>query len=404
LVPDEGPLPGLEGLMPLTGDLVSTYVNPDTASVTFSQHPQSTSITAGHRARLEADATSPGGAVAYQWQSNGVNIAGATRPVYVTAPLGLAASGVRYRVIGSAAGADVTSEEATITVNPGPAPTAQPYIGVNFVGDPVLGGFLEPTDVAGAVYQGNWNNIEGGTADAVPLLDADGNPTTVTLTVAGAVRYNGAGTRTADDTLLTGYIQNNNTAMSVTLNGVLEGNYALIIYSVGFPFQTIYDQAFSISMGADTYPTYHIRAQDGLQYVADRRFIRMSSTDPDNRDHGNYVMFENIGPDLSDTLAIDLVPEPPATPGVTDAMPALNALQLVRLAPPLPALAITREANGMVTLSWDAAAAGYTLEASGALGPTANWSAVNGAPDPIGGAGSVSVSSTTGNSFFRLRQ
>jgi hypothetical protein len=390
--------------MPLTGDLVSTYVNPDTATITFDQQPQGATIIAGHRARLEADATSPGGAVAYQWQSNGVNIAGATRPVYVTAPLGLAASGVKYRVLGSAAGADVASEEATVTVIPGQPPTEQPYVGVNFVGDPALGGFLEPTDVAGVVYQGNWNNIEGGTASAVPLMDADGNPTSVQLSVTAAVRYNGAGTRTADDTLLAGYVQNNNTAMSVTLNGVLEGNYGLIIYSVGFPFQTIYDQAFSISTGGGTYPTYRIRAQDGLQYVADRRFIRMSSTDPNNRDHGNYVFFENISPDLSDTLVLDLVPEPPATPGVTDAMPALNALQLVRLTPPLPALAISRNLDGSVTVSWGGSAAGYTLFASPQLGTGAAWTPVSGVASPIGAAGSTTVTATGGARFFQLRQ
>ena len=400
ILPGEGE-PGLEGLMPLIGNLIATYVNPDTATALFTKQPQDTNVTVGFRARFEAEATSPGGAVTYQWQVNGVDIPGASRPVYITPPLALTDSGKNYRVIAIAAGAEEPSNEATVTVSPGEPPTEQPFIGVNFVGD--SDGFLAPTDVAGVVYQANFNNIEGGTASGAPLVDADGNPTPVTLSFSGAIRYTGAGTRTADDALFTGYVQNNNTPMSVALNGVPPGNYGLIVYSVGFPFQTIYDQAFSLIGGA-TYPTYHIRAQDGLEYVNDRRYIRMASTDPNARDHGNYVVFENISPDASDTLMLDLTPEPPATPGVTDAMPALNALQLVQLRPAQPRLNIVRNENNAVTLSWAEGATGYVLESTSTLGSTASWSVVDAAPNPIAGAGSVSVNAANGSAFFRLRQ
>jgi len=225
----------------------------------------------------------------------------------------------------------------------------------------------------------------------------------VTLTFAAAIRYTGAGTRTADDVLFDGYVQNNNAPMTVTFNGVDPGNYGLVVYSVGFPFQTIYDQAFSVT-GEVAYTEFHIRAQDGLQYVANRRYIRMDSTNPDARDVGNYVMFENISPDASGTLVLGLIPEPPSTPGVGDAMPALNALQLVRMAAVGPSLSATRNPNATLTISWTASADGYTLASSPSLGSGASWSAVSGAPNPISGAGSVVVQTTGSMRFFRFQR
>ena len=392
-VGDTGPI------MPLVGNLVSSYVNPDTASVTFNRQPQGTNITAGFSARFEADASSPGGSISYQWQANGADIPGANRPVYVTPALTVADSGKRYRVVARAGGATLASSEAVVTVVAGPPPAAQPYVGVNFVGD--TDGILEPADRAGVVYQNNFNNVFGGSATALPLNDADGNATPVTLTFTGAIRYTGAGRRSADDVLFDGYVQNNNTPMTVTLSGVAPGNYGLLVYSVGFPFQTIYDQAFGL-LGQADYPAFRIRAQDGLQYVADRRYIRMDSTDPSARDFGNYVMFENVGPDANGALVLTMTPEPPATPGVGDAMPALNALQLVRMSVGGPTLSATRNPNATMTISWSASADGYTLTSSPSLG-SAPWSAVSGAPNPISGAGSVTVP-TTGMRFFRFER
>jgi hypothetical protein len=85
-------------------------------------------------------------------------------------------------------------------------------------------------------------------------------------------------------------------------------------------------------------------------------------------------------------------------------MPALNALQLVQLRPAQPRLNIVRNENNAVTLSWAEGATGYVLESTSTLGSTASWSVVDAAPNPIGGAGSVSVNAANGSAFFRLRQ
>jgi hypothetical protein len=57
-----------------------------------------------------------------------------------------------------------------------------------------------------------------------------------------------------------------------------------------------------------------------------------------------------------------------------------------------------------MTISWSASADGYTLTSSPSLGSAASWTAVSGAPNPISGAGSVSVPTTTGMRFFRFQR
>jgi hypothetical protein len=127
----------------------------------------------------------------------------------------------------------------------------------------------------------------------------------------------------------------------------------------------------------------------------------MDSTDPNARDFGNYVLFENISPDSGGTFVLTLTPEPPATPGVGDAMPALNALQLVRITAAGPSLTAVRGTGANMTISWTASANGYTLASSPSV--TGPWTAVSGAPNPISGAGSVSVPTATGMRFFRFQ-
>ena len=114
-------------------------------------------------------------------------------------------------------------------------------------------------------------------------------------------------------------------------------------------------------------------------------------------------MFENVSPDGSGALTLTVLNEsPPENVGVGD-NPALNGLQLVR-AVPSAALSISRS-GGAVTISWDAAAAGFILESSPTLNPAAVWEAVQGTPNPITAAGSVSFSPPAGTTgFYRLRQ
>jgi hypothetical protein len=305
-------------------------------------------------------------------------------------------------VVVAAGGATATSAEARVTINPGQPPTALPYVGINFVGGGgAIEGYLSSTDIAGAVPQANFNNVDGGAQTSAPLEDADGNTSPVTVTYAAAIRYTGAGNVTAENALFEGYIQNNNTPMTITLSGVPPGNYGLLVYSVGFDFQTIYDQAYEL-VGSVTYPVFRVRAQTFGQYRAAPGYRRMSSTDPNNRDSGNYVMFEGVSPDVSGNFTLNMTPEPPATPGVGDAMPAVNAIQLVRIVPPLPTLTITRNANGTVTISWGTLAIGYTLESTAQLGTA--WNPVASVVNPITAPGATGVTPGGSAQYYRLRQ
>jgi hypothetical protein len=390
-------------LTELKGSVIATYINPATATVTINRQPQDTSVTVGNSARFDASATSPAGSVAYQWQVDGADIPGANRPTYITPALSFADGSKRYRVVVAAGGATAISAQVGVTINSGQPPTAQPYVGINFVGGGgAIEGYLSATDIAGAVPQANFNNVEGGSQTAAPLNDATGSPSPISITYSASIRYTGAGNVTAENALFEGYIQNNNTPMTITLSGVPAGNYGLLVYSVGFDFQTVYDQAYEL-VGNATYPVFHTRAQTYGQYRTAPGYRRMSSTDANNRDSGNYVMFEGVSPDANGIFTLNMTPEPPATPGVGDAMPAVNAIQLVRIVPPLPTLTIARNANSTVTVSWNAGAAGYTLESTPQLGAGASWNPVGGVANPITAGGSTTAT-PVGAQFYRLRK
>src|SRR5216683_1183115 len=81
------------------------------------------SVTAGVTATFTvvAAGTAP---LSYQWQKNGVNIAGATAASYTTPVTTTADSGSTFRAVVTNTAGTVTSAAATLTVNPAPvAPT-----------------------------------------------------------------------------------------------------------------------------------------------------------------------------------------------------------------------------------------------------------------------------------------
>ena len=70
-----------------------------------------------------------------------------------------------------------------------------------------------------------------------------------------------------------------------------------------------------------------------------------------------------------------------------------------------PALTASVAAANTLTVGWLVSAAGFVLEGSPSLGPTANWTVVSGSPNPIVGAGSLNINTTPGNTaFYRLRK
>jgi hypothetical protein len=70
------------------------------------------------------------------------------------------------------------------------------------------------------------------------------------------------------------------------------------------------------------------------------------------------------------------------------------------LTPPLLAIA---QAGRNVLLSWPATDNGYTLESKASLSPSVLWSPVPGSPPIVAGRFTVTNSSVSGNSFYRLR-
>ena len=397
----------------LAGSLISTFINPDAGAITISQQPADVTASAFSRARFALKAASLGPTIYYQWQVNGADIPNATRSVYVTPVLSTTDSGKVYTAVLSAAGNSVTTAAAHLTVVPGSPPPNQPYIGVNFVGTSAAnsgggsGGILNSNDVAGVVPQENFNNLADTTAAAVPLLDSAGASTPVTISYdTVSTVTTGTGDADADHALFQGYIHNNNAPLTVTLNNIPAGsNYSLILYSVGFTFNTTYEQEVDLT-GASVYPSYHVQAQDASQYLASPGYVRMSSTDPNTRAHGNYVQFDNVSPASDGSLIILFTPESTNT-GITY-LPPLNALQLIRVVPStaLPTLSASFNRPGnTLTLGWTADAVGFVLESSSGLGTGAVWSPVAGAPSPISAAGSQDVSTSPGvTRFFRLRK
>jgi len=85
--------------------------------------PSNMTVTAGQTATFVvlSAGTAP---LTYQWQRGGVNIAGATSASYTTPATALADSGSAFNVVVSNSAGTVTSNAATLTVNPAPvAPT-----------------------------------------------------------------------------------------------------------------------------------------------------------------------------------------------------------------------------------------------------------------------------------------
>ena len=95
-----------------------------TVAPTITNQPVSQTVTAGQTATFAvvAAGTAP---LSYQWQKNGVNIAGANSSSYTTPATSTSDSGSTFSVVVTNTAGTVTSAAATLTVNPAPAPAIQ---------------------------------------------------------------------------------------------------------------------------------------------------------------------------------------------------------------------------------------------------------------------------------------
>jgi hypothetical protein len=114
-------------------------------------------------------------------------------------------------------------------------------ISVNFEGGNANGAptAMPSTDVAGVspFAVANWNNFSGSSGTTGALNDSNGNPTGITITVAGTSLYgSGTGTATGDDTMFNGYIDSSGASPggtnNFTFNNVPVGTYDLISYAL----------------------------------------------------------------------------------------------------------------------------------------------------------------------------
>jgi hypothetical protein len=202
---------------------------------------------------------------------------------------------------------------------------------------------------------------------------------------------------------MAGSIANNNFPMGITLGGVAPGNYAVIVYSVGFSFNSTYEEDFQL-VGAATYPTQTVRGQTSTEFIANPTLVRMSGTDPNNRARGNYVMFENVSPAPDGTFVLTVTPQS-LTVGNAAYFPPVNAIQLVRYSQVTvqPTLTAARQGTAL-TISWGGDAVGFRLEGSPALGAAAAWAPAAGVPNPIAAAGSTVIQTTAATQFYQLRK
>jgi hypothetical protein len=122
----------------VTSSAATLTVNPAPVAPTITTQPVNQTVTAGQTATFTvlAAGTAP---LSYQWQKNGVNIAGATAASYTTPATTTTDSGSTFSVVVSNTAGTVTSSPATLTVNPAPAPAILPSpASINF-GNAVVG-------------------------------------------------------------------------------------------------------------------------------------------------------------------------------------------------------------------------------------------------------------------------
>jgi len=153
------------------------------ASPAITAQPANQTVCAGSTATFSVTAT---GAVSYQWRKNGVNISGATASSY-TIPAAVAGDAASYSVVVTNACGSVTSNAATLTVNPATAITTQPQNQTACLGGSAT--FSVTATGAGLSYQ--WRkggvNIAGATASSFTIPSvAAGDAASYDVVVTGS--------------------------------------------------------------------------------------------------------------------------------------------------------------------------------------------------------------------------
>jgi hypothetical protein len=208
---------------------------------------------------------------------------------------------------------------------------ALPDISINFPGccnndaDPLYSTptTLLPTEVAGVVPRGNWNNVSGNSVHDAVLNDSNGTPTAVTIYFDADESWgSNAGKTSPNHKLLNGYlgISNDGHYRPLLLKNVPNGAYKLLMYNGRGDNQP---QGYTVNP-ASVNTTLHIMPQGWVAGGWDGVWIRGTSTNAAARDLCNYVQFDEIAP-VNGTITIDCRSE--AFRGM------MNGIQLIPLDP-----------------------------------------------------------------------
>jgi hypothetical protein len=198
-----------------TSNDATLAVNPVAVAPAFTTQPASQIITAGNPVTFSA-AASGTPAPTYQWQKDGVNISGATNSSYPIASVASGDAG-NYTVVATNSAGSVTSNPATLTVNPvnvAPAFTTQPASQTISFGSPVaFSAAASGTPTPTYQWQKDGVNIGGATSATFSIASAvpgDAGSYTVVAT-------NSAGTVNSDAALLVLMEAPSNAIVSITV-------------------------------------------------------------------------------------------------------------------------------------------------------------------------------------------
>jgi hypothetical protein len=135
--------------------------------------PMSQTVTTGQTATFSAMATGTA-PLTYQWQKNGANISGAMSSSYTTPATTMADSEEQFRVMVSNAAGSVTSNTATLTVNPGTTNSAVDVLTYHYdnarTGQNVNETLLAPANVNSTMFGKKGEFSVDGKVDAQPLI------------------------------------------------------------------------------------------------------------------------------------------------------------------------------------------------------------------------------------------
>ncbi len=156
----------------VTSSQATLTVNSTPVAPTITTQPANQTVTAGQTATFSvvAAGTAP---LTYQWQKNGSVISGATATSYTTPVTTTADSGELFRVVVSNSAGNVTSNSATLTVNPGTSNSSVDVITYHY--DNGRSGMnlnetaLTPANVKSATFGKKGEFAVDGLVDAQPL-------------------------------------------------------------------------------------------------------------------------------------------------------------------------------------------------------------------------------------------